>query len=136
MNRTTTQFLFGRLLPGKLSESPLLKPKPTARLKSLALGSLCVSSMARLFTLVILLGSTSMLSAQMNGTYTLNASAAASSTNFTNWQSFWRSMSGLSISDLGTTYSNATAARAFLTVSERDGGPNWDISGDNLDPTP
>jgi PKD repeat protein len=116
MNRTTTQFLFGRLLPGKLSESPLLKPKPTARLKSLALGSLCVSSMARLFTLVILLGSTSMLSAQMNGTYTLNASAAASSTNFTNWQSFWRSLSGLSRSDLGPTLTGGVNGPVVLNV--------------------
>lgn len=116
MNRTTTQFNFGRLLSGKLPKSQLLKPQPTARLKSLSLGTLCVRSFARLTLLIILLGSSSMLSAQMNGTYTLNASAAASSTNFTNWQSFWRSLSGLSRSDLGPTLTGGVNGPVVLEV--------------------
>ncbi len=56
-------------------------------------------------------------SAQMSGTVTIDASAAASSTNFKDWYSFWRSLQGLSRSDGGSTLTAGVSGPVTVNVN-------------------
>lgn len=54
--------------------------------------------------------------AQMAGSYTIDSTAAASSTNFKNWYSFWRSLQGQSRTDGGSTLAGGISATVNVTV--------------------
>ncbi len=55
-------------------------------------------------------------SAQMSGTVTIDASAAASSTNFQNWYSFWNSLQGLARTDGGSTLTAGVSGPVIVNV--------------------
>ncbi len=56
-------------------------------------------------------------SAQMSGTVTIDATAGASSTNFKDWYSFWRSLQGLSRTDGGTTLTAGVSGPVVVNVN-------------------
>lgn len=56
------------------------------------------------------------LNAQMSGTVTINSGATATSSNFKDWYSFWRSLQGLSRSDSGPPLSAGISASVIVDV--------------------
>ncbi|MBS3913919.1 MAG: PKD domain-containing protein [Bacteroidetes bacterium] len=54
--------------------------------------------------------------AQMSGNVSIDASVAASSTNFKNWYSFWRSLQGLSRTDGGPAITAGISASVIVDV--------------------
>lgn len=69
------------------------------------------------YTVLTLLGfSVFSLSAQMSGSYTIDASSGATSTNFQDWYSFWRSLQGLSRSDGGALHSGGVSGPVTVDV--------------------
>ena len=58
----------------------------------------------------------SSLLAQMSGSYTIDASTAASSTNFQNWASFWQSLQGLARDDGGATLAGGVSGAVDVSV--------------------
>ncbi|MBL7812298.1 MAG: hypothetical protein JNL57_08765, partial [Bacteroidetes bacterium] len=65
---------------------------------------------------VALLSTAAKATAQMSGAYTIDTTVTASSTNFKNWYSFWRSLQGLNRNDGGPKQSGGVSGAVNVTV--------------------
>jgi len=76
-----------------------------------------VSNMLKpLFTILVVFSCFPALKSQMSGSYTVDSSVSASSTNFKTWFSFWRSLQGQARNDGGSTLAGGISASISVLV--------------------